>query len=45
LATSTDAARLITCTCSSVTSVPASPGTGGDAGFVLVLAMNDLTFL
>ncbi len=40
LATSIAAARLITCTGSSVTSEPASPGTG-DAGFFLVLAMNN----
>ena len=40
LATSIAAARLITCTGSSVTSAPASPGTG-DAGFFLVLAMNN----
>jgi len=43
LATSIAAARLITCTGSSVTSAPASPGTGGDAGLLLVLAMNNHT--
>jgi hypothetical protein len=43
LATSIAAARLITCTGSPVTSAPASPGTGGDAGLLLVLAMNNHT--
>jgi len=43
LATSIAAARLITRTGSSVTSAPASPGTGGDAGLFLVLAMNNHT--
>ena len=43
LATSIAAARLITCTGSSVTSAPASPGTGGDAGLLLILAMNNHT--
>ena len=41
LATSIAAARLITGTGSSVTSAPASPGTGGDADLFLVLAMNN----
>jgi hypothetical protein len=43
LATSIAAARLITCTGSLVTSAPASPGTGGDAGLLLILAMNNHT--
>jgi hypothetical protein len=43
LATSIAAARLITCTGSSVTSVP-GPGTGGDAGLLLILAIDGLTF-
>jgi hypothetical protein len=44
LATSIAAARLITRDGSSVTSAPASPGTGGGAGLFLILAIYGLTF-